>query len=91
VKKVAELYHGKPWISSERVKQNAFKTPITGVGSSQEAPIDFNEADAEDLTHDDSKLGTCFRAMKSWKDIPKKKWFWLYAFCFGLLFMSIVL
>jgi hypothetical protein len=25
------------------------------------------------MTHDDSKLGTCFRAMKSWKDIPKKK------------------
>jgi hypothetical protein len=73
VKKVAELYHGKPRKSSERVKQNAFKTPITGVGSSQEAPIEINEADAEDLTHDDSKLGTCFRAMKSWKDTPKKK------------------
>jgi hypothetical protein len=73
VKKVIDLYHGKPRRSSERVKQNAFKTPITGVGASQEAPIEINEAETEDLTHDDSKLGTCFRVMKSWKDFPKKK------------------
>ncbi|KAK2427471.1 hypothetical protein QL285_026049 [Trifolium repens] len=33
VKKVFELYHGKPRRSSERVKQNSFKKPITGVGA----------------------------------------------------------
>jgi hypothetical protein len=73
VKKVTELYHGKTRRSSERIKQNSFKTPITGVGSSQEEPIEIKEADEEGLTHDDAKHGTCFRAMKSWKDIPKKK------------------
>jgi hypothetical protein len=40
---------------------------------SEEEPIKIKEADEEDLIHDDAKLGTCFRAMKSWKDIPKKK------------------
>jgi hypothetical protein len=72
VKKVADLYHGKPRRSSERVKQNCFKTPITGVGASQEQPIEIKEADDGDLINDDAKLGTCFRSMKSWKDIPKK-------------------
>jgi hypothetical protein len=73
VKKVSELYHGKPRRSSERVKQNSLKKPIIGVGASEEEPIEIKEADEEDLIHDDAKLGTCFRAMKSWKDIPKKK------------------
>jgi hypothetical protein len=73
MKKVSAMYHGKQRRGSERVKQNAFKTPITGVGSSQEAPIEITDAAADELTHDDSKLGTCFRAIKSWKDIPKKK------------------
>jgi hypothetical protein len=70
MKRVSALYHGKQRRSSERVKQNAFKKPITGPGSSQEAPITITGQ--EDVA-DDSKLGTCFRAMKSWKDIPKKK------------------
>jgi hypothetical protein len=73
MKRVSVLYHGKERRSSERVKQNAFKKPITGIGSTQEAPIEIKEAVADEMTHDDSKLGTCFRAMKSWKDIPKKK------------------
>jgi hypothetical protein len=74
MKRVSVLYHGKPRRSSERVKsQNTFKTPITGIGSTQEAPIEIKEVDADETPHDDSKLGTCFRAMKSWKDIPKKK------------------
>jgi hypothetical protein len=73
MKRVSVLYHGKERRSSERVKQNAFKKPITGIGSTQEAPIVIKEAVADEMTHDDSKLGTCFRAMKSWKDIPKKK------------------
>ncbi|KAK2450797.1 hypothetical protein QL285_009897 [Trifolium repens] len=72
VKKIADIYHGKPRRSSERVKQNCFKTPITGVGTSQEQPIEIKEADDGDLINDDAKLGTCFRSMKSWKDIPKK-------------------
>jgi hypothetical protein len=54
------------------VKQNWCKTPITGVGASQEQPIEIKEADDGDLINDDAKLGTCFRSMKSWKDIPKK-------------------
>jgi hypothetical protein len=53
MKKVYALYHGKQRRNSERVKQNAFKTPITGVGSSQEAPITIIEAATDDLTHDD--------------------------------------
>jgi hypothetical protein len=57
MKRVSALYHGKPRRSSERVK-------------SQNT---FKEADADSTPHDDSKLGTCFRAMRSWKDIPKKK------------------
>jgi hypothetical protein len=73
VKKVSSLYHGKPRRSSERVKQNWCKTTITGVGASQEQPIEIKEADDGDLINDDAKLGTCFRSMKSWKDIPKKK------------------
>jgi hypothetical protein len=43
------------------------------------------------LTHDDAKHGTCFRAMKSWKDIPKKKWFVIYLLCFGMHWMCIML
>jgi hypothetical protein len=73
VKKVSDLYHGKPRRSSERVKQNCFKKPITGVGTSQEQPIEIPESNYEDLINDDAKLGTCFRSMKSWKDLPKKK------------------
>jgi hypothetical protein len=73
VKKVSELYHGKHRRSSERVKHNSFRKPITGVGASEEEPIEIKEADEEDLIHDDTKLETFFRAMKSWKDIPKKK------------------
>jgi hypothetical protein len=72
VKKVKDLYHGKPRRSSERVKQNWCKKPITGVGASQEQPIEIKEADDGDLINDDAKLGTCFRSMKSWKHIPKK-------------------
>jgi hypothetical protein len=68
MKRVSALYHGKERRSSERVKKNAFKQPIIGPGASKEAPIEITEVVA-----DDSKLGTCFRAMKSWKDIPKKK------------------
>jgi hypothetical protein len=37
MKRVSALYHGKQRRSSERVKQNAFKKPIIGPGSSQEA------------------------------------------------------
>jgi hypothetical protein len=70
MKRVSALYYGKETRSSERVKQNAFKKPITSPGASQEAPIEITGQ--EDIA-DDSKLGTCFRAMKSWKDIPKKK------------------
>jgi hypothetical protein len=73
VKKVSSLYHGKPRRSSERVKANWSKTPITGVGASQEQPIEIKEANDGDLINDDAKLGTCFRSMKSWKDLPKKK------------------
>jgi hypothetical protein len=73
MKRVSALYHGKPRRSSERVKSQNFKKPITGIGSTQDAPIEIKEADADSTPHDDSKLGTCFRAMRSWKDIPKKK------------------
>jgi hypothetical protein len=72
VKKVSALYHGKPRRSSERVKQNSFSKPITGVGASKEQPIEIKEVNDEDLIADDAKLGTCFRSMKSWKDIAKK-------------------
>jgi hypothetical protein len=71
VKKVSALYHGKPRRSSERVKQNSFSKPITGVGASKEQPIEIKEVNDEDLIADDAKLGTCFRSMKSWKDIAK--------------------
>ncbi|KAK2446568.1 hypothetical protein QL285_017358 [Trifolium repens] len=73
MKRVSALYHGKPRRRSERVKSQNFKKPITGIGSTQDAPIEIKEADADSTPHDDSKLGTCFRTMRSWKDIPKKK------------------
>jgi hypothetical protein len=72
VKKVSDLYHGKSRRSSERVKQNCFKKPITGVGAREEHPIEIKEANDGDLINDDAKLSTYFRSMKSWKDIPKK-------------------
>ncbi|GAU34421.1 hypothetical protein TSUD_393740 [Trifolium subterraneum] len=36
------LYHGMKRRTSERIKMNSFKTPVTGVGSSQTQPIVIN-------------------------------------------------
>ena len=61
---------------SERQKLFWFKKPIIGADSTREQPLVITDADDESLTQEatavgnDSKLGTCFRAMKSWN---KKK------------------
>ncbi|GAU49500.1 hypothetical protein TSUD_287300 [Trifolium subterraneum] len=65
--------HVKRRRSNERIKMNWFKKPIVGVGSSSDQPIEVIEPAEGVLTQEDSaKLGTCFRAMKSWKNIKKK-------------------
>jgi hypothetical protein len=61
---------------SERQKLFWFKKPIIGAGSTRDQPLVITDADDESLTQEatavenDSKLGTCVRAMKSWN---KKK------------------
>ncbi|KAK2382553.1 hypothetical protein QL285_070079 [Trifolium repens] len=61
---------------SERQKLLWFKKPIIGAGSTRDQPLVITDADDESLTQEatavanDAKLGTCFRAMKSWN---KKK------------------
>jgi hypothetical protein len=70
VKKTVKLYHGKKVRSSERIKSQAFSKPITGVGSSDKQPIVINtDVPEEDGGSDQTKLGTCARKMKSWKDL----------------------
>ncbi|XP_045821942.1 uncharacterized protein LOC123914813 [Trifolium pratense] len=67
-----KLYHGKRTRSSERIMQQALAKPIVGVGSSIVQPIVIKEPREGILTQEDStKLGTCYRAMKSWKNINK--------------------
>ncbi|KAK2455290.1 hypothetical protein QL285_002760 [Trifolium repens] len=57
---------------SERQKLLWFKKPIIGASSTRDQPLVITDADDESLTQEatavgnDSKLGTCFRAMKSW-------------------------
>jgi hypothetical protein len=63
-----KLYHGQKVRSSERIKSQNFSKPITGVGSSKTQPIVIAEAGGDDQT----KLGTCVRNMKSWKNLSKK-------------------
>jgi hypothetical protein len=68
--KTVKLYHGKKVRSSERIKSQAFSKPITGVGSSDKQPIVINtDVPGEDGGSDQTKLGTCARKMKSWKDL----------------------
>jgi hypothetical protein len=68
------LYHGQKKRTSERIKMNCFKTPITGIGSSQTQPIEIKDTDGDVLTQEDPvRLGTCNRKMKSWKNLSKKK------------------
>jgi hypothetical protein len=62
-----KLYHGKQRRSSERINAKWDSKPIVGVGSSQTQPIVIKEND-----EDAAKLGTCFRSLKSWKNLPKK-------------------
>jgi hypothetical protein len=65
-------------VKGKSVKSNTAKKPITGIGSTSTQPIEIMEAGEGTLTREDSaiardsKLGTCFRAMKSWNYIPKK-------------------
>jgi hypothetical protein len=65
-------------VKGKSVKSNTAKKPITGIGSTSTQPIEIMEAGEGTLTQEDSaiardsKLGTCFRAMKSWNYIPKK-------------------
>jgi hypothetical protein len=66
--KTVKLYHGKKVRSSERIKSQNFSKPITGVGSSQTQPIVLGEDGGSDQT----KLGTCVRKLKSWKDLSNK-------------------
>jgi dynactin complex subunit len=69
-KKPVKLYHGKQRRESERIKVNQLKKPIKGVGSTATEPIVINEADEGVLTQEEHpKLGTCFRSMKSWKNL----------------------
>ncbi|KAK2437389.1 hypothetical protein QL285_022287 [Trifolium repens] len=63
-----KLYHGKQRRSSERINARWDSKPIVGVGSSETQPIVIKEND-EDAA---AKLGTCFRSLKSWKNLPKK-------------------
>jgi hypothetical protein len=63
-----KLYHGKQRRSSERINAKCLSKPIVGVGSSQTQPIVIKETD-----EDSAKLGTCFRSMKSWNNLTKKK------------------
>jgi hypothetical protein len=63
-----KLYHGQKVRSSERIKSQNFSKPISGVGSSKTQPIVIAEAGGDDQT----KLGTCVRNMKSWKNLSKK-------------------
>jgi hypothetical protein len=68
------LYHGQKKRTSERIKMNSFKTPVTGIGSSQTQPIEINDTDGDVLTQEEPvRLGTCNRKMKSWKNLSKKK------------------
>jgi hypothetical protein len=68
--KPVKLYHGKQMRESERIKVNQLKKPIKGVGSTATEPIVINEADEGVLTQEEHpKLGTCFRSMKSWKNL----------------------
>jgi hypothetical protein len=68
------LYHGQRKRTSERIKMNSFKTPMTGIGSSQTQPIEIKDTDGDVLTQEDTvRLGTCNRKMKSWKNLSKKK------------------
>jgi hypothetical protein len=62
------LYHGKQRRSSERINAKGLSKPIVGVGSSQTQPIVIKEND-----EDSAKLGTCFRSLKSWKNLTNKK------------------
>jgi hypothetical protein len=61
---------------SERHKANWFKKPIICPGSTKDQPLHITDDDEESLTQEafakgnDSKLGTYFRAIKSWN---KKK------------------
>ncbi|KAK2382535.1 hypothetical protein QL285_070062 [Trifolium repens] len=69
-KKQVKLYHGKIRRESERIKVNQMKKPFKGVGSTATEPIVINEADEGVLTQEEQpKLGTCFRSMKSWKNL----------------------
>ncbi|GAU39191.1 hypothetical protein TSUD_270350 [Trifolium subterraneum] len=43
-------YHGMERRTSEMIKMNSFKTPVTGVGSSQTQPIVINEADGKNMS-----------------------------------------
>jgi hypothetical protein len=67
-KKSVNLYHGKQRRSSERIKMNSLSKPITGEGSSQKQPIVIEEV----VESENAKLGTCVRAMKSWKNLTNK-------------------
>jgi hypothetical protein len=52
------LYHGQKRRSSERIQLNAFKKPITGIGSTDAQPIVIKDVDEGVLTQEDSsKLG----------------------------------
>ncbi|KAK2360661.1 hypothetical protein QL285_085905 [Trifolium repens] len=66
--KTVKLYHGKKVRSSEKIKSQNFSKPITGVGSSQTQPIVLGEDGGSDQT----KLGTCVRKLKSWKNLSNK-------------------
>jgi len=44
------LHHGMKRRTSERIKMNSFKTPVTGVGSSQSQPIVINETDGKNMS-----------------------------------------
>ncbi|XP_045810793.1 uncharacterized protein LOC123905209 [Trifolium pratense] len=67
-----KLYHGKRKRSSERIMQQTLAKPIVGVGSSIAQPIVIKEPHEGILTQEDStKLETCYKAMKSWKNINK--------------------
>jgi hypothetical protein len=69
-KKPVKLYHGKNRRESERIKVNQLKRPIKGVGSTATEPIVITEADEGVLTQEKQpKLDTCFRSMKSWKNL----------------------
>jgi hypothetical protein len=39
------LYHGQRRRTSERIKMNSFKTPLTGIGSSDKQPIQIKDND----------------------------------------------